>query len=143
MKNLGRKPFVLVNIDGYYDGFIQQMERAKEDDMLYLEIAQFFYVVTNVDEALTWCVSRARGEISNGNITTPVDDDDVTAVDFSKLPQISHEQGSRGNNKATAGKNTTVTTSTTAADGNYATLLASAAAIFAVGVFVGYALKRS
>lgn len=60
MKNLTHKPFCLVNIDGFYDGFISQMHRAKADGLLYLDIEQYFHVTDDVEAALTWCVAKIK-----------------------------------------------------------------------------------
>jgi uncharacterized protein (TIGR00730 family) len=60
MKNLGHKPICIVNIDGFYDGSIQQMHRAYLDGVLYHPVEKYFQVETNVEDALKWCVEQVR-----------------------------------------------------------------------------------
>jgi len=68
MKNMTYKPICLVNIDGFYDGFIQQMERAYEDNILYHPVQDYFHVEDNAKDALDWCINqlndmRAKGAV--------------------------------------------------------------------------------
>jgi uncharacterized protein (TIGR00730 family) len=55
MKGMASKPICVVNIDGYYDGSLQQMNRAKQDGILYEDISEYFHVENDVESALTWC----------------------------------------------------------------------------------------
>jgi uncharacterized protein (TIGR00730 family) len=55
MKDMVTKPICIVNIDGYYDGSIAQMHRAKKDGILYEEVDEYFHVEDNVQDALNWC----------------------------------------------------------------------------------------
>lgn len=60
MKGMTTKPICVVNIDGFYDGSIQQMKRAFEDGILYQEISEYFHVEDNVTDALKWCVDAVH-----------------------------------------------------------------------------------
>lgn len=60
MKDMAVKPMVLVNMDGYYNGFLQQMERAKEEGILYHDLQHFFHVVDNVEDALAYCETEVK-----------------------------------------------------------------------------------
>lgn len=60
MKNLGLKPICVVNIDGFYDGFIANMHRAYEDGVLYHPVEKYFRTETDVADALNWCVETLR-----------------------------------------------------------------------------------
>lgn len=58
MKGLTQKPISIVNIDGYYDGFIMQLERAHSENLLYLHPSEYFHVGTTTEESLNWCLSH-------------------------------------------------------------------------------------
>lgn len=58
MKDMAIKPIVIVNIDGFYNGFLEQMKRAKMEGILYHELDYYFHVVETVDDALEYCISE-------------------------------------------------------------------------------------
>ncbi len=58
MKDMTTKPNVIVNIDGFYNGFLEQMQRAKMEGILYHELDYYFHVVETVDDALEYCISE-------------------------------------------------------------------------------------
>jgi uncharacterized protein (TIGR00730 family) len=58
MKGLDHKPICILNIDGYFDGSIQQMKQAYQDSMLYSVIEDYFHVVTTPEEAVAWCINE-------------------------------------------------------------------------------------
>lgn len=43
------KPLWLMNVDGYYDGFVQQLTRAESDGMLYAPARELLTVVTTLE----------------------------------------------------------------------------------------------
>lgn len=55
MKGMSTKPICIVNIDGYFDGSLQQMRRAKADGILYDDVSEYFQVENDVESALAWC----------------------------------------------------------------------------------------
>jgi hypothetical protein len=48
MKGMKYKPICIVNIDGYYDGFVIQMKKSFEEGLLYDEIDKYFFVADDV-----------------------------------------------------------------------------------------------
>jgi len=54
MKNLSRKPIVILNTAGFYDGFIMQLQRAFDDGLLYNKVEDYFYVAKTPLEAVQW-----------------------------------------------------------------------------------------
>lgn len=52
MKGLKGKPIVICNLNGFYDGSIQQLNRAYADKILYNSSESYFTVVTNAKDAL-------------------------------------------------------------------------------------------
>lgn len=58
MKGVDDKPICLVNLDGFYDGFILQLQRAFDEGMLYMPAEKFFRVEDTVESALDWCVTE-------------------------------------------------------------------------------------
>ena len=56
MKGLTAKPICLLNINGFYDGFIMQMQKSLEDSLLqFKSIDDYFYIAQNPEEAVQWC----------------------------------------------------------------------------------------
>lgn len=55
MKGMSHKPIVLVNINQYYDGFIMQIQRAFEEQLLYARAEDYFYITGDVQTALEYC----------------------------------------------------------------------------------------
>lgn len=75
MKGLDRKPIVLVNLDGFYDGFAMQMKRAYKDGILYGKAETYYHVANDVLSALEYCKQaiqsdeeRAHSELLISNI---------------------------------------------------------------------------
>eukprot|EP01039_Chlorochromonas_danica_P005854 gene5852-6447_t len=60
MKGLEAKPIVLVNVHGFYDGFLLQMQRAYEDGILYGKAETYYHVENDVEAALNYCVQAIR-----------------------------------------------------------------------------------
>lgn len=58
MKGVDEKPICLVNVDGFYDGFIMQLQRSYDEGMLYMPVSKFFRVETTVEAALNYCVEE-------------------------------------------------------------------------------------
>lgn len=46
------KPLVLINTDGFYDGFLQQLQRASDEDLLYGPAADLLMVAEDATSAL-------------------------------------------------------------------------------------------
>lgn len=68
MKGLGKKPICVINVNGFYDGFIMQLEKAFNDGLLYNNTSDFFYVATSASEALQWCIST-HNQLSSGTFS--------------------------------------------------------------------------
>ena len=54
-----RMPVCIVNVDGYYDGLVQQMERAKHDKLLptwLTDVQEVVRVVQQPEDALEYCI---------------------------------------------------------------------------------------
>ena len=49
------KPVVIVNIDGYYDGIVNQLEAAKQNQLLHSNVENMVYVCSNIEDALLRC----------------------------------------------------------------------------------------
>ncbi len=46
------KPLILINTNGFYDGFIQQTQRAHREGFLYSAPEKLFHIATDPEEAL-------------------------------------------------------------------------------------------
>ena len=57
---LGNMPIALINVDGYYDGFVAQVERAKEDGLLYDDFTNMFFVAETAEQGLEWCLNQVE-----------------------------------------------------------------------------------
>jgi len=64
MKNLKHKPILVVNLDGFYDGFILQLRRAFDDKLLYNQVADYMTVFKTVAEAQSWIESHEKELLS-------------------------------------------------------------------------------
>eukprot|EP00389_Voromonas_pontica_P015817 GDKH01024714.1.p1 GENE.GDKH01024714.1~~GDKH01024714.1.p1 ORF type:complete len:248 (+),score=37.41 GDKH01024714.1:115-858(+) len=53
-----QQPLCLVNIDGFYDGIIAQLDRAEADTLLNGEWRSVLHVVGSASEALAWCEAQ-------------------------------------------------------------------------------------
>ncbi|CAM9694273.1 unnamed protein product [Phaeothamnion confervicola] len=53
-------PIVVLNVGGYYDGSIQQLERAHQDGILYLPPRDLLHFADTPEAALAFCVSEAE-----------------------------------------------------------------------------------
>lgn len=58
MKGMSDKPICLVNVDGFYDGFLLQMRRTEEAGILYEPAASYFHSVNDPESALKWCINE-------------------------------------------------------------------------------------
>jgi uncharacterized protein (TIGR00730 family) len=90
MKGMGKKPICVVNIDGFYDGFQIQLQRAFDDGLLYNTVADFFYVAVSVQEALQWCEQGHKAALS-----VPINDLS-TSRKSSKNSHMSYNPHSKG-----------------------------------------------
>lgn len=74
-KGLMNKPIVIVNIDGFYDGFIAQLNRAFKEKLLYGTLESYFHVSSTIDDALKYCadeVTKSQGsELDSGLDSKP------------------------------------------------------------------------
>ena len=48
-------PICILNIEGYYDGSLAQLDRAFEDSLLYQSPGNYFHVETDPAAAIAWC----------------------------------------------------------------------------------------
>lgn len=55
-----QSPLLLINVDGYYDGFVQQLERADRDQMLYGPINDLLTVVPDSAAALCQLIKQQQ-----------------------------------------------------------------------------------
>mmetsp|Transcript_30771 Transcript_30771/g.75018 ORF Transcript_30771/g.75018 Transcript_30771/m.75018 type:complete len:660 (+) Transcript_30771:34-2013(+) len=62
------RPVILLNLNQYYDGMLQQLSRAKKDKILYLPVDKCLTVVDTPAEALEACV-RQQGARFQGKVT--------------------------------------------------------------------------
>lgn len=62
----GKIPITLVNVDGFYDGIIQQVARAARDKILYATPDDTMHVETTAQGALSWCTKRVQAQREAG-----------------------------------------------------------------------------
>ena len=73
MKNLNNKPICVVNVEGFYDGFIQQLKAASLSGLLYAPPENYFKVFTDPKDALDYC----QMECSKVNQVNNIDDNRI------------------------------------------------------------------
>jgi uncharacterized protein (TIGR00730 family) len=100
MKGMQGKPIVILNYDGFYDGFIQQLHRGSKDGLLYLPAEKFFMVTASPKEAVQMATEYVEDARKNGvellSFTRKGDEKDT------KIPLP--PKGSSSGSKAVAGK---------------------------------------
>ena len=57
------RPVVLVNIDGYYDATLAQLQRAHDEGLTSKPPATILHSVPDVDAALAWCETQASADV--------------------------------------------------------------------------------
>jgi uncharacterized protein (TIGR00730 family) len=80
MKNLNDKPIAVVNVDGYWDGFVMQLKRAFDDGLLYGSLESYFYVANTPAEALDYCEREVSKKANaKADIAIPVSETNASA----------------------------------------------------------------
>ena len=61
-KQLGfhNKPIVIVNVDNFFDGTIAQLNAAKDNSLLHLDIKDIVHVCSSIEEAVAYCERESR-----------------------------------------------------------------------------------
>ena len=65
MKGLENKPICVINADGFFDGFIMNLQRAYDDGLLYLKPDEYYNVVETPQEAINWCAMHEISELDD------------------------------------------------------------------------------
>lgn len=141
MKGMQGKPICLVNIDGFYDGFIQQLHRTYNDGLLYNNTESYFHVETDVIAALDWCVVAREREASVSTIDTARISDRET----SPIPNIVPDSG-KGDSRFSAVSLPTVPAGSACPSAAAAACQSCPCVknigLVAAGVILGFALAR-
>jgi uncharacterized protein (TIGR00730 family) len=65
MNGLAHKPICVLNIDGFFNGSIAQLQQAYKDQLLYSEPEAYFHVAESAAEALDWCIQEVSHQRSH------------------------------------------------------------------------------
>lgn len=84
-----KRPVVLVNVNGFYDGSLAQLQRAQEDGILYKPVAGMLHVASTAREALDWCEEQVNMSTASVGRT----DEDLRASHPSKPPLSPYTAG--------------------------------------------------
>jgi len=68
MKGLSSKPIVVLNINGFYDGFVAQLKKAGESGLLYNKLDEYFHVASTPAEAVKMAENGVKLARENPNI---------------------------------------------------------------------------
>jgi uncharacterized protein (TIGR00730 family) len=60
MSNFENIPICVLNINGFFDHTIAQMERAAADGVLYGDVPAYFHVAVDPRDAVAWCLEQIR-----------------------------------------------------------------------------------
>ncbi len=65
-KQLGfhNKPIVIVNVDNFFDGTIAQLNAAKDNSLLHLDIKDIVHVCSSIEEAVAYCERECRHRVT-------------------------------------------------------------------------------
>ena len=113
MKNLNDKPICVVNIEGYYNGFIQQLNDASKSGLLYSPPDHYFKVFNNPKDALDYCQNECSKVVKGNN-----KDDNRIKI-----------------------RNDTNTTATTTSKESYSFF--EVGVVFIIGTIIGIAISRT
>lgn len=58
MDNFENIPICLLNLNGFFDHTIAQMERAAADGVLYGDVSAYFHIASEPRDAVNWCLSQ-------------------------------------------------------------------------------------
>ena len=135
-KGMKHKPICLINIDNFYDGFIQQLNRAYKEGLLYAPVEEYFYVAKDHIDALNWCetqviLMKSKYPSSSLPITTDTSSSSVDVNINSRKSQKTIPE------KAITNTTTTFVTSPTIFHHKLTVL-----SIFSIGVIVGIVSSR-
>lgn len=64
----GKIPITVINVDGFYDGIIQQIARAASDKILYATPDDTMHVEDTVKGALAWCARKVKALRDAGEV---------------------------------------------------------------------------
>lgn len=94
LRGMQHIPLCVVNIDGYFDGTIMQINRANEENLLYDTPDEYFHVEPDISSALEWSLrmsdelnsrkaaeAAAAGEASTGVSAWSMAEGSVEAVE--------------------------------------------------------------
>lgn len=84
MKGLAQKPICLINIDGFYDGFLLQMRRTYDEGMLYSTPESYFHTENSSEMALKWCLQEVAS-IRSQSIAGESSLDDGGAINDTRI----------------------------------------------------------
>ena len=87
MKGLIGKRCVLVNIQHYYDGIIQQVRKAEEEQLLYDNDTQQARNETDVEECIEWCNTNKRLITGTGSSDNNNNNKTITSIDSTVVTQ--------------------------------------------------------
>jgi predicted Rossmann-fold nucleotide-binding protein len=94
MKGMNKKPIVVVNLDGFYDGFLMQMRRAHKEGILYGHVETYFHVESDPIAALDWCERTYQQGDAVKEMESLIDnikENNVERVKERKLPKNTKE----------------------------------------------------
>lgn len=80
---LTHKPISVVNVNGFYDGSILQLQRAAQDCLLHRSVDTYFQVHSSPAEALNWCAEQVQS--LSGTI-------DVSIKPILRTPSLPNEE---------------------------------------------------
>lgn len=58
--SMGAMPICILNVDGYYNGTLEQMRLASSEKLLYGNLEDYFHVETDPVAAVQWCDKEVR-----------------------------------------------------------------------------------
>ena len=122
MKNLNNKPICVVNIEGYYNGFIEQLNAASSAGLLYSLPEKYFNIFNDPKDALDYCQSQCL----NVNYVNSKDDDRIK---------------SRKDDDSNTTTNTTTSASASSSSSRKYSLL-EVGTVFIIGTIIGVLITK-
>jgi hypothetical protein len=79
-------PIVVVNIDGYYTPFREQLERSYTDELIKLKPCELIHFVNTAEDAVRWIEDQAKTDRKNTVTTLKRRDSIMRSTSFMASP---------------------------------------------------------
>mmetsp|Transcript_9257 Transcript_9257/g.16939 ORF Transcript_9257/g.16939 Transcript_9257/m.16939 type:complete len:214 (-) Transcript_9257:107-748(-) len=73
--NMNPRPIVILNVDGYYDGLLQQLRRSIEDGIMWIALDDLLFVTSDPEAAVEYCEKTVKNK--QQKVSVPATEEDL------------------------------------------------------------------